>query len=314
MSKIEKLKNKALDGMLLTALTDGVLKKTKYRDSKLSNLYNVFVAQKHRMMYYKKLKKAIFKDCIKERPWEEKDKSMNSSQVWVCWLDGMENAPQLVKRCYESLQKNMPDKKITVIHKDNFSQYVELPEYIVQKWKKGIIQAAHFTDILRTELLIQKGGYWIDATVLCTDASILNIIDKQPLFMYSFYYFGFNPEIMELNNWFIYSTTNNNVLCLMRQLLYAYWKKYDRAVNYFFYHILLTMALDYYREEYERMPIVSQADAHILATYIANEYNQEKFDLLKSSTGFHKLSTRFQLKDDEISGTFYDIIIKQGKF
>ena len=77
-----------------------------------------------------------------------------------------------------------------------------------------------------------------------------------------------NPEIMETNNWFLYGTTNQNIYCLTRELLYAYWKDNDRAVDYYIFHLFMTMACDYYREEYQAMPIVSQVESHVLATYM----------------------------------------------
>ena len=40
--------------MLLGSIYDNVMLKTKYRDAKLSFLYNVMIGQKHRMLYYKK--------------------------------------------------------------------------------------------------------------------------------------------------------------------------------------------------------------------------------------------------------------------
>ena len=86
---------------------------------------------------------------------------------------------------------------------------------------------------------------------------MLEFIDKQPLFLYSFYYFGFNPEIMELNNWFIKSCTNNNILCLLRELLYTYWAENDRAKDYFLTQLFLTMAVEYYKEEYNRMDFIN---------------------------------------------------------
>lgn len=309
MSKLSKIANKAADGMLIDAFTDNIMKKTRYKDEKLQPLYNTMISQKHRMLYYKKLKKKLFNKCIADRYWESLEKKVNKDRIWVCWLDGMKKAPDIVKSCYKSLENHIPAKNITVITRSNFSEFVELPEDIIKKWQAGIIGPAHFSDILRTEILIKYGGYWIDSTVYCTDSSILQYIDKQPLFMYSFYYFGFNPEIMEANNWFIYSTTNNNILCLMRELLYAYWRTYDRAVNYFFYHILLSMAIDYYREEYDKMPIVSQVDSHILATYIFDDFDKDKLQILCKSTGFHKLSTRFDLKKKNGNDTFYDMII-----
>lgn len=45
--------------MLLGSIYDNVMLKTKYRDAKLSFLYNVMIGQKHRMLYYKKIKKKI---------------------------------------------------------------------------------------------------------------------------------------------------------------------------------------------------------------------------------------------------------------
>lgn len=312
--KISILKNKISDHMLLGSVYDNIMMKVKYNQGKLSFLYNVMVAQKHRMLYYKKLKKKYFNKCIENRPWENKEKKQNKDTIWFCWLQGLDNAPLIVKRCYESLQRNINDKKIVVLNENNIFDYVSLPDYIIDKWKKGIIGMAHFTDLVRLELLKEYGGYWIDSTVFCTDASLMELIDEEPLFMYSFYYFGFNPEIMELNNWFIYSNTNNNILCLVQNLLYEYWKDYNRPVDYFLFHLFMTMAVEYYEEEYKNMPVISQVDSHVLATYIFDEYNNRKFDILKKSTGFHKLSTRFDDNGKKKKNTFYDVIINKGLY
>ncbi|MBQ9118865.1 MAG: capsular polysaccharide synthesis protein [Lachnospiraceae bacterium] len=316
MSKVglTKLKHKIQDHMLLGSIYDNIMLKTKYRGEKLSFLYNVMVAQKHRMLYYKRLKKKYVARCTAKREWEATNKQVNTNTVWVCWLQGMDAAPELVKRCYESLQKQLPDKTIVLLDQNNIFEYITMPEDIVRKWQDGIIGAAHFTDLVRIELLLKYGGYWIDATVLCTDATLLRQVEQEPLFMYSFYYFGFNPEIMELNNWLIYSSTDNNVLYLVRELLYTYWREHNRAVHYFIFHLFLTMALEYYEEDYKNMPIVSQADAHILATYIFDEFDQKKYDILCRQTGIHKLSTRFDAEGMKKQGTFYDVVIRRGEF
>ena len=34
-----------------------------------------------------------------------------SDTIWICWFQGMDNAPDLVKKCYQSVVKNNPDKK-----------------------------------------------------------------------------------------------------------------------------------------------------------------------------------------------------------
>lgn len=310
---INRVLYKLEDHMLIGSIYDNFMMKTKYKDKKLKFLYNVMIAQKHRMLYYKMLKKKYLGRCLSQREWERKEKVNHSDTIWICWLQGFDKAPEIVQRCVESIRKHITNKKIVLLDENNLGQYVKMPDYIIDKWKRGIIGNAHFTDLVRLELLIQYGGYWIDSTVLCTDASVLEYIDKEPLFMYSFYYFGFNPEIMELNNWFIHSCTNNNILCLLRELLYCYWKERDRAVDYFLTHLFLTMAVEYYEKEYKEMPIISQVDAHVLATYIFDEYKEDKYALLKKSTGFHKLSTRFDTEQMKQKDTFYDVVIRQGR-
>ena len=137
-------------------------------------------------------------------------------------------------------------------------------------------------------------------------------IEKTDLFMYSYYYFGFNPEIMELNNWFIHSCTNNNILCLLQKLLFSYWKDYDHAANYYIYQIFQTIVNEYYEKEYADMPIISQAQAHVLAIYIYDDFDPVKYEVLKKTTGIHKLSTRFDADKISKKGTFYDVVINQA--
>lgn len=309
---LKGIAEKIEDRMLLGAVYDNIIRRVRYRGEKLDFRYNVLVGQKHRMLYYKRLRKKYLAKALENRDWEGKEQVCNSDTVWFCWLQGMEQAPLLVQRCYASLQKNLPGKKLVVVTEANLSEYVEIPDYIMEKWKKGIISNAHFSDILRVELLIRHGGYWIDSTVYCTGDNLTKYVDKVPLFLYSWYYFGFSAEIMELNTWLIHSYTNQPILCLTRRLLYEYWKRENRLWDYFLVHLFLTIACEYYREDYEKMPIVSQVDAHILATYMGQPYDEEKFALLKESTGIHKLSNKFGAKDKGQAGSFYDYLINKG--
>ena len=37
--------------------------------------------------------------------------SRASDKVWICWLQGMQQAPELVQRCYRSVQENLAKKR-----------------------------------------------------------------------------------------------------------------------------------------------------------------------------------------------------------
>ena len=81
--------------------------------------------------------------------------------IWWCWLQGIENAPPIVRACYNSLVHGEWFKangyKVNVIDAENWKQYIELPEYIVKKWEKKQIPPALFSDLLRLELMIKYG-------------------------------------------------------------------------------------------------------------------------------------------------------------
>ncbi len=309
-----KLINRIKDRMLLGTIYDQMMLKLKYNDEKTHFLYSVMAGQKHRMLFYKKFKKRYLAKCTRERPWESWEKKQNSDTVWVMWLQGIDNAPDIVKKCIESQKKYLPDKKFVLLDENNVFNYIKLPEYIKRKKKAGIIGNALYSDLIRNELLIKYGGYWIDSTVLFTDNRLIPDIDKTSLFMFSYYYFGFNPEIMELNNWFIHSTTNNNMLCLLQKLLLEYWKDYNYTSNYYIYHIFESIVNDYYKEAYNEIPIVSQAQSHVLATYIYDKFDDTKYRMLKDTIGIHKLSTRFEQDRLREKGIFYDVVINQGNF
>ena len=93
---------------------------------------------------------------------------LESKPIWFCWLQGFDNAPEIVHACYNSIKRNIPDREIEVIDNENWQEFVELPDYIIKKWEKGRNPAALFSDLLRLELLIKYGGTWIDSTELCT--------------------------------------------------------------------------------------------------------------------------------------------------
>ena len=315
MSKNDnKLINRIKDRMILGTLYDQLMLRLRYNDEKTGFLYSVMAGQKHRMLYYRRYKKRYLPECTGDREWEKLPKEINNDTVFVMWLQGIENAPCLVKRCIESQKRAMPEKKFVFLDENNIKELVSLPDFVLRKREKGIITNALFSDIVRLELLKKYGGYWIDSTVLFTDDVLLRDIEDLPLFMFSFYYFGFNPEVMEYNSFFMHSTTNNNVLCLVQKLLYAYIRDHDYISNYYILHIMGSIANDYYRDELQKMPIVSQVDSHVLASYIYDKFDAKKYEILKKRIGIHKLSIKFDEDRLKEKGTFYDVIIGQGKY
>ena len=134
----------------------------------------------------------------------------------------LENAPELVKACIGSVRKYMSDYNIRIITFENMENYIRFPQYILEKWHNRIISNTLMSDLIRTELLVQYGGLWLDATVLLT-APVPEYVFEKKLFMYTHSY----PDdvTMVFNNWLIYSDGNSRLLRVTRDLLYEYWKQ-----------------------------------------------------------------------------------------
>ena len=155
--------------------------------------------------------------------------------IWFCWFQGLDNAPDIVLKCYNSL-KNIGNMKIKIITKDNFKEYVTIPSYILEKYNKGLISNAHFSDILRLELLIKYGGTWIDSTVYCSNNQIPSYMLNSDLFLFQNLKPGLDGHCSRISNCFITAYSNHPILILTRDLIYTFWKKNNKVKDYFFFH------------------------------------------------------------------------------
>lgn len=264
------------------------------------------IQKRLRKKYVSKLEKFPYKE-VKNK------KHIKNKTVWICWLQGIENAPDLVKACYESVCKNLKNWNIVVITSKNMYEYIDVPSYIIEKWNKGIISNTHFSDVLRVELLARHGGLWVDSTVLCT-GSIPNYIEESELFIYQCLKPGLDGHCIVGSNWLIYSESNNVVMCAIRLLLFEYWKSNNRLLDYFVFHHFMSITLEYFKKEWNEIPKVPNDLSHILLLQLFDLYNEKTYKHIKQFVTFHKLSYKCDEKDMKKKNTFYDIIIKQKKY
>lgn len=236
-------------------------------------------------------------------------KSQASNKIWICWFQGEDNAPPLVKACINSMRKNFPHKEIVILSNDNISQYVVFPEYIQKKYEEGKISHAHYSDLLRIQLLCQYGGIWADATVLCTSDDIPDSITNAPLFLYQ----NIDLKRMDIepivcSSWFISSHSNQPILVLTRDLLFEYWKTHDKAENYFIFHIFFTISTRRYADDWKMVPVFNNQSPHTLQFELGDKFSQDRWNDIMKISKFHKLNHHNDYTKSK--NTFYWYIIK----
>lgn len=238
----------------------------------------------------------------------------HSKNIWICWWQGIENAPELVRVCYASVCTNFKDWDIHVITLENYMQYVEFPAYIIEKWNRGEISHTHMSDLLRLELLIRHGGLWLDATILVTSENVPRSILSNDLFFFQTLKPGADGHTILCSSWLLYAISNQPILRLTRDLLYDYWSRNTSLADYFLLHYYFTIACDFFEEDYKKVPQFSNEAPHILLLSLFDKFNPVYWEDLQRITCFHKLSYKLDPIKIELSedSYYHKIISKYG--
>ena len=244
---------------------------------------------------------------------ETYDKSLpheSSNKVWICWFQGMENAPVLVQKCYESVKENLKGHEIVLITSENLERYVRFPDYILEKWKKGIITHTHLTDLLRLELLIKYGGMWLDATVFCSEEekNIPTYFFDSDLFFFQSLKPGRDGHSQYISSWLMSAKSNNKILMATRTLCHEYWKTNNSMDDYFLLHDLISIVLDKYQKEWKAVVPRDNATPHILLLRLFDQYDEQMWKAIKAQTPFHKMTYKFKEEEAKKQDTFYSML------
>lgn len=162
--------------------------------------------------------------------------------IWTMWWQGLDCAPQIVKACIKKLLINNPDKKVVVITKDNFDQYVHLNDRIMTLFRNKHISFTHFSDIYRTNLLYLYGGVWIDSTVWTTQ-KIPNKIFKENFFTIKTGIYTNDPSHGRWTTFFLECKSKNELINFVRKSFDVYCDRYDMFLDYILFDYFIDLAL-----------------------------------------------------------------------
>lgn len=257
----------------------------------------------------KQLKNNYYENLIKfDENYNENVLHEKSNKIWFCWFQGIENAPDIVKICYNSLKK-LNDKELILITKENMFEYISFPQFIMEKWKNGIISSTHISDLLRLELLINHGGLWVDATIFCSSSNIPDYIDNSDLFFYQHLTLNKYARSAFISSWLISAKSNNKILMATRYLLYKYWEKNDYQIDYFILHHFMTLVLEFYPETWDQIVPVDNSTPHILQNKLFEIYDPSIWKPLKESACFHKLTYKFDDEKIKKNNTYFKKVL-----
>lgn len=263
---------------------------------------------------------------ILDKRYTEKPSNKYPDKIWQCWFQGQNNMPFIVKKCTDSVQK-YHGERVIFLDKTNIFDYINLPQYIIDKHSKGIIPYANFSDILRLSLLLKHGGCWVDSTIFLTEKIPDEILNSD---FFTFRSFKTNilkyvDNIDDFNLWsnhlnsvisiespyFIKAKAGNPIINGVLNLFLEYWKYENEVKDYLMidkFFILTLLHNKTYREAFLNMPEYYIENVLMLQHAQFEEFNQNIFDKIKSFSSVHKL-THKNLKRNPYKNSFLEYIL-----
>ena len=144
--------------------------------------------------------------------------------IYSLWLQGKEEAPDLVRLNFERWARLNPHYRLKILDRND-----------VEPLLKGVaLPIANMTpqalaNVVRTRLLLDKGGIWVDASLF----PVKPLDDWLPDMLTEAGFFAFErpgPD-RPISNWFLVATAENQILREWWKEIKRFWSKPRQLVN-----------------------------------------------------------------------------------
>jgi hypothetical protein len=254
--------------------------------------------------------------------------------IWFMWWQGKEAMPDVIQINYNALQHNLNGYEIVFLNKNNFQQYLELPQFVWDKLESGIISITHLSDLIRASVLYQYGGLWLDATIHVT-APLPNYmgltywspkwqINRSEKRKYKLWYglwaLSNVPKLTItqcMGTW--YSTKDNPIFGCLRDFWLSYWEKNDGIPYYWTTEVFLLGCM------YSKIPSVKQQIDDLefnnpsvfnISVFINKEINRYSLKELLMDTQYFYLRWKSQYLEYDMNNkkTLYSHLLEDSLY
>lgn len=232
-----------------------------------------------------------------------------ANRVWQLWWQGADQAPPLVRACFQSVRRHLPGQEVVVLDERTIEQHIAVPGHIYDRKKRGELSNVNFSDVLRALLLAEHGGTWMDATVYLTATPPAEFLHR-PLFCFSLAPASqLGAGRVLASSWFLHAERNSVLLAAVRDLLVEFWRHETDCVHPYYFHLMFALAVQESPDcakLWQSVPFYSSVPPHVLQHELFAPFDAARFEAIQRMTPVHKLTyygdQGFQ---PEKSGTFY---------
>lgn len=258
-----------------------------YDTQKAYFTHKALFAERHKMAMFLHNHLEKIKETAKSKL-KHKNTAQGKVKVFTYW-DNENHLPDIVSICRESLKKYVDPTKfdLVILNKSNYTEWTDFRLEDI----KATIPQPHFSDLLRSKLLEQWGGFWLDATCLLTEDfanATLNIRQQE---QFIFTYAG-----SRTGSWFIYAKPNSYIMSMISSAIFLWWETENYLTNYFMFHDIVEMLYwvdPEYRQHWNAMQSIHPRNALALLRAYNQKCSESEFNKLMEDSFVHKLTYKY---------------------
>lgn len=237
----------------------------------------------------------------------------NSKIIWTLWMQGYENAPELVKSTIDSIRKfaELNNFQFILLEENTIEKYIVFPKLIKEKMDLGVIDYTKISDILRVSLLAKYGGTWVDATIYMKEEFDSSLLLQNYYTIKTGGIEDYSPNISN-NRWEgFFLSGNSSLFSFTRDFFFEYYSRYDIAVDYLLIDYIFDMAYKYDEKIKNQMLELEKSNPNLfwLESHLGDKFDQKVWDNITETTKVFKTTYKLSGEIKSNKNNFYSKLI-----
>lgn len=237
----------------------------------------------------------------------------NSKIIWTLWMQGYENAPELVKSTIDSIRKfaELNNFQFILLEENTIEKYIVFPKLIKEKMDLGVIDYTKISDILRVSLLAKYGGTWVDATIYMKEEFDSSLLLQNYYTIKTGGIEDYSPNISN-NRWKgFFLSGNSSLFSFTRDFFFEYYSRYDIAVDYLLIDYIFDIAYKYDEKIKNQMLELEKSNPNLfwLESHLGDKFDQKVWDNITETTKVFKTTYKLSEEIKSNKNNFYSKLI-----
>ncbi len=236
--------------------------------------------------------------------------------VWVMWWQ-VTDIPMFVQRNITLMRERL-NKRVIVLNQENLSDFLQIPEDIIERLDKHQISYQTFSDYIRMKILFEYGGVWLDSTIYVGEhdnfLNQLNFADHALITVKGIQDFG--NKFIPKGRWVIYCIGGHSGQMLFKFVddCLSYYIENDIATpDYFLTDYLFDIAyknnIGGFYEKLQKVPS-NNVNCEKLAPLMNRKFDESVLKQITRNTSVFKLSNKisYRSRTTDQKKTFYSYL------